>query len=299
MKIDTLMRHFREAYRGVRRNTWMSFAAISAVAVTLFIFGIFLVFAFNVRYMAAELDKQMAVRVALKMELTNDQQNDVVEQVKKMPGVKNAEFIPKAQGLRQMKEQWGKEGDEVFKGLEGNNNPLPDLILVHPANPKELPELAKKLEGIPGVDNAEAGGDVTERLLNASSWFRNIVLVFGLGLAILAAFLISNTIKLTIIARKREIEIMRLVGASNWFIRWPFFIEGAFIGMAGAVFPIILVLATYQVIYSALGGDEASSILKMMPMLSLSAYVAVSIFALGMAIGVWGSILSVRRFLKI
>jgi cell division transport system permease protein len=299
MKIETMMRHFREAYRGVRRNTWMSFAAISAVAVTLFIFGIFLVFAFNVRYMASELDKQMAVRVALSMELTDQQQKDVLEQVKQIPGVKQAEFIPKEQGLKQMKEQWGKEGQEVFQGLEGDNNPLPDLILVHPENPKDLKKLKDELEKLKGVDRAEAGGDVTERLLNASSWFRNIVLVFGLGLAILAAFLISNTIKLTIIARKREIEIMRLVGASNWFIRWPFFIEGAFIGVAGAVFPTIIVLLTYQIVYNTLGGDEASSILKMMPMLSLGAYVAVSIFALGAAIGVWGSIISVRRFLKI
>ncbi len=110
---------------------------------------------------------------------------------------------------------------------------------------------------------------MTEQLLTLSSWIRNIILIFGLGLATLAAFLISNTIKLTIIARRKEIEIQRLVGASNWFIRWPFFIEGAFIGWVGALVPTILVLVLYQVAYTILGAGEAQSILKMMPILSL------------------------------
>jgi len=118
-------------------------------------------------------------------------------------------------------------------------------------------------------------------------------------LAIIAAFLISNTIKLTIDNRQREIEIMRLVGASNWFIRWPFFFEGAFIGIVGSIFPIIICLLMYQAALSVLNAGATFGIFKLMPMLSLSLYVSGSILLLGIAIGVLGSIISVRRFLKV
>ena len=135
-------------------------------------------------------------------------------------------------------------------------------------------------------------------MLDFSSLVRNVVLVFGLGLAVLAAFLISNTIKLTIFARRREIEIMRLVGASNWFIRWPFFIEGAFIGMLGAVFPVIIVLAFYKAALNVLTA-QSYSFIKMLPMMPLSLYVALLTTFLGVLIGVWGSVISIRRFLKV
>jgi cell division transport system permease protein len=301
MKIETMMRHFREAYRGVRRNSWMSFAAISAVAVTLFIFGIFLTFAFNVRYMAAELEKQVAIRASLSPALSNADEQQLLQQIKDLPGVKDAQLVPKAQGLLQMKNEWGPGGEDLFKGLDGDKNPLPDIITVEPKDPQQIMDLKKQLEslGHDKIDSVEAGEGITDRLLNFASVVRNVVLIFGLGLATLAAFLISNTIKLTIIARKREIEIQRLVGASNWFIRWPFFIEGAFIGIVGSIFPVIIVLVLYEVFYNVLGSGNVGAILKLMPILTLGLYVSISIIVLGVVIGTIGSIISVRRFLKV
>src|SRR5690606_41620757 len=109
----------------------------------------------------------------------------------------------------------------------------------------------------------------------------------------------SDLIKLTIFARRREIEIMRLVGASNWFIRWPFFIEGALIGMLGAVFPVIIVLAFYKAALNVLTDGSQYSFIKMLPMMPLSLYVALLTTFLGVLIGVWGSVISIRRFLKV
>ncbi|MFC7439975.1 permease-like cell division protein FtsX [Laceyella putida] len=298
MRIETFLRHFREAYRGVRRNTWMSFAAISAVAVTLFIFGIFLIFAFNVRYMVAELNKQLVIRASLEESITDQQQGELLKQIQGVSGVKSAKLVPKEVGIKRMQADWGEDGKELFEGLD-KDNPLPDVIEIEPQDPKAIKQVEEKVEGFRGVAAADSGDQVTDKLVDLSSFTRNIVLVFGLGLAVLAAFLISNTIKLTIIARKREIEIQRLVGASNWFIRWPFFIEGAFIGVVGAIVPTVIVLTLYQVAYTTLGAGEASSVLKMMPLLSLGTYVALSIFALGAAIGTTGSLISVRRFLRV
>lgn len=298
MKIETMIRHVKEAYRGIQRNVAMSFAAISAVAVTLFVFGIFLIVAFNMRYISSELEKQVAITASLKEGLPEAQVQQLLNQIKADPMQKSAEFVSKEEGLKQMKEQWG-DTDFIQDLSEDGSNPLPDVIRVQPKSAEQIEQLAKKIEGLPNIESVDYGEGVTERLLNFSGWVRNLVLLFGLVLAILASFLISNTIKLTIHNRQREIEIMRLVGASNWFIRWPFFFEGAIIGVVGAIFPIIFCLAMYQAALSVLNAGETFGILKLMPMLSLSLYVAGSIFVLGILIGVAGSVISVRRFLKI
>ncbi|SHE95422.1 cell division transport system permease protein [Seinonella peptonophila] len=298
MKIETLTRHLREAYRGVQRNLAMSFAAISAVAVTLFVFGIFLIVAFNMRYISNELDKQVAITISLKENLGQAKISEMVNKLKADPDQKSVEYVSKEEGLKQIKEQWSDT--QFIEGLsDDGSNPLPDVIRIQPKNPDMTGKMAARFEGMPGVEAVDYGQGVTERLLSFSGWLRNIVLIFGFGLAGLSAFLISNTIKLTIIARHREIEIQRLVGASNWFIRWPFFFEGSFIGVSGAVFPIILVLILYQAALSVINDGPTYGIFKLMPMLSLGPYVGGSILLLGAFIGVTGSIISVHRFLKI
>ncbi|OYD08110.1 permease-like cell division protein FtsX [Paludifilum halophilum] len=297
MKIETMFRHTREAFKSLKRNTWMTFAAVSAVAVTLLIFGIFLVFAFNISYMASELDKQVAIRISLSQTATNDDIDQLREKIENDSAVKSVDFIPKEDGLKRMKEQWG-EDEKFLKGLE-NDNPLPDILEVQAKNPQQTESLANKLSKYNFVEHVDFGQGVTDRLLDLSGWVRNVVLIFGLGLAVLAAFLISNTIKLTIFARRREIEIMRLVGASNWFIRWPFFIEGGMIGVLGAIVPVTVVLLGYNAVIGILGAGEAYSFFKLLGMWPLSLYVAGITIILGVFIGVWGSLISIRKFLRI
>jgi cell division transport system permease protein len=300
MRIDTLLRHLREAYRGIKRNTWMSFAAISAVSVTLFIFGLFLLCTFNLSYMTKQLDKQVAITVSLPMTATEADRVQLEQELKALKGVKKVDFVSKQQGLREMKEDWGEGGDKIFAGFEDKeSNPIPDIFKVQPSHPEEIKTVVEEIKKLqPRVEDVEYAATVTDQLLSFSGVMRNVVLAFGLGLAILAAFLVSNTIRLTIIARRREIEIQRLVGASNWFIRWPFFIEGMFIGIGGAIFPIMIVTILYQAALSILGVGEMS-ILKVMPLSEISLYVGSSILLLGACIGMWGSLISVRRFLRI
>ncbi|TCS95668.1 permease-like cell division protein FtsX [Hazenella coriacea] len=301
MKIDTLLRHIREAYRGVKRNAWMSFSAISAVAVTLLIFGIFLAMAFNVRFMAAQLDTQMAIRASINPGLSNAEMQDLVKQVKQVSGVKDAQFVSKNEGLRQMKQGWGEDGEKFFSGMDGAKNPLPDMVLIIPEKPKQIAQLAGEIEKLQsqGIDQVNFGEGITDKLLEFTDVATVAFLVFAVGLAVLAAFLISNTIKLTIIARQREIEIQRLVGASNWFIRWPFLIEGAFIGVVGAILPTVFVNVLYFFAFDIIGAGEPNAILKLMPVTTLGIWISGSIFVLGVIIGSSGSIISVRRFLKI
>jgi cell division transport system permease protein len=298
MKIETMGRHFREAYRGILKNSWMSFAAMGTVAVTLLIFGVFLIFAFNISYLTKELDKQLAVRASLRDDLTHTQKVTILNKLKQSPLVKKAELVTKDQGLEEMKKSWGDA--QFIEGLKsGDQNPLPDIIRLEPSDPKKLKQLQSESEKIDGILSADSGGGVTQTLLGFSGVVRNVILIFGFTLAILAAFLISNTIKLTIIARRKEIEVMRLVGASNWFIRWPFFIEGAFIGVVGAILPIGILLILYQTFFNVMNSGQAYAVFQMMPVSSLGTYLAVSTFILGATIGISGSVLSVRKFLKI
>jgi cell division transport system permease protein len=298
MKIETLGRHFREAYRGIMKNSWMSFAAVGTVAVTLLIFGVFLIFAFNINYLTKELDKQLAVRASLQDGMPKTKQVEIVNKVKQSPLVKKADLVPKDQGLEEMKKSWGDAN--FIEGLKsGDQNPLPDIIRIEPSDPKKVKELEAPAKNIDGIVAADSGGGVTQTLLGFSGVVRNVILIFGIALSVLAAFLISNTIKLTIIARRKEIEVMRLVGASNWFIRWPFFIEGAFIGVVGAILPIGILLILYQAFFNTVNSGAAYTVIQMMPVSSLGAYLAVSTFILGAIIGISGSLLSIRKFLKI
>lgn len=298
MKIDTFFRHFREAVKSLARNNWMTFAAVSAVSVTLLIFGLFLVFAFNLSFMASELDKQVSIRVSLSPQITADQIDNIRSQIEQDSKVKSVEFISKEEGLQMMKQQWGDD-KEFLEGLE-KDNPLPDTLQIQPSNPQETEALAKDLQqSYPNyIEHVDHGEGVSDRLLNLSAWIRNMVLVFGLGLAVLAAFLISNTIKLTIFARRREIEIMRLVGASNWFIRWPFFIEGGVIGVLGAIVPVTVVLLGYNAVVGILDADKAYSFFKLLGFWDIAFKVTGLTTLLGILIGIWGSLISIRRFLR-
>lgn len=297
MKIETMVRHTQEAFRSLIRNNWMTFAAVSAVAVTLLIFGIFLIFAFNISYMASELDKQVAIRASIVPNATPDDIDQLQNQIDKDNAVKSVDFVSKEEGLKRMKEQWGDD-EKFLKGLE-NDNPLPDTLEIQAKDPQSTQSLAKKIGQYNLVEHVDYGEGVTDRLLDLSSWVRNVVMIFGLSLAILAAFLISNTIKLTIFARRREIEIMRLVGASNWFIRWPFFIEGGMIGILGAIVPVTVVLLGYNAVLQILGAGDAYSFFKLRGMWPLSMYVAGITMVMGVIIGVWGSLISIRRFLRV
>lgn len=296
MKIDTLLRHFREAYRGISKNSWMSFAAIGAVAVTLLIFGIFMIFAINLGSITEEIGKEVSLRATIKSEVKDADAKALVAKIQAIPHVEKAEFIHKDDAVKKLK----KESKEPFMQVleTGEANILPNMIVVAPTDAKYSSQVKADILKNPEFSDVK-DGDIAKGLYEFVTIFKNIVLIFGLALAVLASFLISNTIKLTIIARKREIEVMRLVGASNWFIRWPFFIEGGFIGLIGAIVPIGILLVVYQAFYNFANSGKGVNLLQMVSVGEMGLYLSTTIFLIGTFIGVSGSLLSVRRFLKV
>jgi cell division transport system permease protein len=297
MRIRMIGRHFREGVKNLARNGWMSFASISAVAITLLILGATLVVALNAQQMSNYVAGQVEVNAYLKEGVTADQVQQIQNEVKALPGVASVRYISKEQGLKDLQARLKQYGD-VLAGLSGKN-PIPDRFIVQAENPRQILAIAGEIRALPGVEKVNDGSEYVDKLFRFLDLVRNIGIVFVAGLIVMAMFLISNTIKITIFSRRREIEIMKLVGATNWFIRWPFLTEGIIIGTVGALVPFLIVTYGYHSVFTRFGGTFLALTFPLIPTAELAQKLAVVMFGLGLLIGVWGGVMSVRKFLKV
>ncbi|ACB61870.1 MULTISPECIES: permease-like cell division protein FtsX [Exiguobacterium] len=293
-------RHLREGAKGLVRNGWMTFASVSAVTVTLLLVGIFAMVMFNVNKISDNVEKDVEIQVFVERESDQAKIDAVGKKLEQMPGVESVRYSSKEEELDRFKEQLG-EGSQAYQSVE-KDNPLHDRYIVKATSPNETETIANTVKKMENIDSVEYGEDYVEKMFNFLEGVRIGGIILIVGLTFMAMFLISNTIKVTIFSRRREIEIMRLVGAKNGFIRAPFFIEGLLMGVLGALIPIAVVYFGYEVTYNALQPQLVSlnaSIFTLIPPGELSIQVSVILLALGAFIGVWGSTTSLGRFLKI
>ncbi|WP_239615900.1 permease-like cell division protein FtsX [Cohnella mopanensis] len=305
MRFSTVLRHLREGFKNVSRNGWMTFASMSSIAVSLFILGVFMLLALNVSKLADQLDNQVQINVYLQVDVEQPKAEEIERTIKRIPEVKSVTFVPKAEGLKRFRESMGEEGKAALEGYENENNPLPDAFEVEAFNPQQISFIAKQIEAINLTDPAKSiakvkyGKDTIEKLFSITNAVRNIGIFIVLGLAVMAMFLISTTIKMTIIARRREISIMKLVGAKNSFIRWPFFIEGAIIGFFGSLFSTLILLFGYSQLVKTTSATVGLYMIEFASIDEVRMLVGGTIIALGTLLGVWGSTISVRKYLKV
>jgi len=297
MKIRTLGRHFRQGVKNLNRNGWMTFASVSAVAITLLILGFCLILALNVNHIAVNVEKQVEIRVFMDVLADKKMVSEVESQLREIPQIDTITFVSKEQGLKQLKNSFGEQA-KLFEGLE-KENPLNDSFVVKPKLPQDTAAIAKKIKQFDHVEDVQYGEGTVERLFAVTSTIRNVGILFIIGLAFTAMFLIANTIKLTIVARKREIEIMKLVGATNWFIRWPFFVEGLLMGISGSLIPILLLCVGYYYVVDMVNGQITAFFFNLLPMFPLVYQITAILIGIGAFIGIWGSVVSVRRFLRV
>lgn len=291
-----LMRHLRESLKSLVRNGWMTFASISAVTITLLILGVSLVIAMNAQQMSNTVQGQLEVSVYMKQSITDQQAAQVADQVRKMPGVGSVQLVTKAQGMLLLKHDLAQY-DSVLSGLSAQDT-LPDKLIVKASDPRQTLAVGQEIKALPQVAQVNDGQQVVGKLFRVLDMIRNIGLVFVAALIVMAMFLISNTIKITIFSRRREIEIMKLVGATNWFIRWPFMLESLIIGLVGALIPFGVIVAAYHSLYVRTGGVFAVLMFHLVATPTLAVRLAEVLFAIGVLIGAWGGLMSVRKFLK-
>lgn len=295
MKARTAGRHFRDSLKSISRNGWMTFASVSAVTVTLLLVGVFVMIMMNLSKVADDLEKDVEIKVIV--ELTADEAaiTKLEEEIKNTSGIAEVTFSPKEDELNKLVLDFG-EDLRLFE----QQNPLHNVFYAKAENPQETAAVAKKLDKLDNTFEVKYGEGKIEKLFSFLNTSRNIGLVLILALLFTAMFLISNTIRITIVARRRDIEIMKLVGATNWFIRIPFILEGMWLGILGAIIPITLITILYYNIYNVLGPKLAQG--NLFELLDFSPFiyqVNALILLMGVLIGIWGSFMSVRKFLRV
>ncbi len=291
-----LGRHIKEGLKGLVRNGWMSFASISAVAITLLILGFSLVFMLNANQMSSYVANQLTVTAFLQPKLTDSDGTKVAAQVKKLPGVKSVQVITKEQGMKSLSQKMGQYQD-VLAGMK--ENPLPVKLVVQATDPKQTVTIGNEVKTIAGVQTVYDGENIVSKVFHFLDTVRDIGLVFVLALLFTAMFLISNTIKITILNRRHEIEIMKLVGATNWFVRWPFLIEAILIGAIGTLIPYVVLTWGYHAVYQNLHGAFVGVAFSLIPVATIAGRLAEIMFAIGVFVGLYGGIMSIRKFLRV
>lgn len=297
MKFNTLQRHFRESFKSIARNGWMTFASVSAVTVTLLLVGVFLVIMMNLNHIANNVQNDVEIKVYVDNAADSATKTAIGKKIEGISEVDTVVFSNKQKELNNLIDDLGDNG-EVFKPFE-QDNPLRDAFVIKTKTPQDVVKVAKEIEKIEYVQSVKYGQGYVEKLFDFVSISRNIGIVLIVGLVFTAMFLISNTIKITITARRREIEIMRLVGATNSFIHWPFFLEGLWLGILGSLIPIALIAILYANIYKYAAPHITVKFVELLPSGTFIFQVSAILLLIGAFIGMWGSLISVRKFLKV
>ncbi|ALT80555.1 MULTISPECIES: permease-like cell division protein FtsX [Streptococcus] len=308
--IRNFFRHLWESIKSLKRNVWMTIASVSSVTITLTLVGVFVAVLLNVERIATGIENNIQINVYLDVDSTdnsetttneagetvaNDSYHQVYDQISKISGVKSVTYSSKDEQLKKLQQTYGDD----WSLFDGDSNPLQDVYIVEVDSPSDVKKVAKKIANIEGVESVDYGGSNSEQLFSIAKFIRTWGFAGTILLVVVAIFLISNTIRMTIMSRQRDIEIMRLVGAKNSYIRGPFFFEGAWVGLLGAIVPSIIIYFGYKTVYSSVNPQFEIQGLSLYPINTLLPLVIGGMFLVGIIIGALGSVISMRRYLKI
>lgn len=290
MKIRYFM---SEACKSFWRNSFMSIASIVTVALSFFILGIFAIMVANLDNFADNLENQVQISVYLKDGLTTEQVMGVGKRLKALPEVRQIKFTNKDQAMTELKERM-KDQPGILEALEGKN-PLPTSYEITFTQAGAVKKAAQIVATYPEVESSHYGQEIIEQLLNITRVIRWGGMALIVLLTVATLFIISNTIRLTVFARRKEIGIMKYVGATNWFIRWPFLLEGLLLGFIGGVIADAALVQFYRFVTS-----EIHHSLAFLPLVGMNPFmyqVGIGLLLLSMIIGAVGSTISLKRYM--
>ncbi|MEK5230824.1 permease-like cell division protein FtsX [Lysinibacillus sp. FSL K6-0232] len=294
MTFNTVKRHFRESVKSLGRNSWMTLASVSAVTVTLILVGVFALIMMNLNKVATDLENDVEIKVLIDETADEAAEKALIEKFKTWASISEVTYSTKEDELNKLVKDFGDD----FKLFE-QSNPLRNVIYIKAADPQQTAKVAKEIQKHDYIYDVMYGEGKVEKLFNVLNISRNVGIVLILGLLFTAIFLISNTIRITIIARRDEIEIMKLVGATNSFVRIPFLLEGMWLGILGSIIPIAVVATLYHNIYKIIAPRLQGELVQLLDFSPLVYQVSGLLLLIGVLIGIWGSFMSVRKFLKI
>lgn len=292
-------RNIRDSFRSIFRNFSLSIASISCITITLIVVSLSIILTYNVNNFTASIKKDVTVVIFLDSGVTQEEIKTVEEQIRKIGNLASLEFKSKQQSAQEaMKEE--SIFESIMSDWDDTTNPLLDSFLLKVNDIEELKNTASKIKDIEHVYSVSYGEDMIDQLITVFRVIQKVSLLMVAALVLVTAFLITNTIKLTIFSRKTEIEIMRLVGASNSAIKIPFIIEGLFLGLLGAVVPVILSMYGYTALYNFFGGKLfGSTLAKLVEPTPFIYTLSIILSVIGMLVGMIGSWRASRKYLKI
>lgn len=295
MSLSTKEYFVKETFKSIKRNQLMSLASVSTVALSLLVLGIFMVMVLNTNHVAKFLETQVQISVYMEDSASAEKLTATGKTLQALPGVTSVKAVTKEEALERFKERLGDQANLL--DFIGDENPFPYSFEVNVDNPERINELAPKIDELEGVETAKFAQEVVEHIFQLTKMLRIGGSLLVLALALATLFIIVNTIRITVFARRREVTIMKYVGATDWFIRWPFLLEGMFLGFTGALIATVVISQVYGAIL-----DRVHATLAFFPLLPawpLLVYINITLIVIGTGIGAAGSSISLRKFLKV
>lgn len=285
---------FQEVFRSLKRNSLLNFAAVGTTAISLFVLGVGMLLMINVHHIANTVESNVEIMVYLKDDISEDEASSMEPIFYRVSGVEEVFFIPPDEGL-ELLEGWMGEGSDL--GSLSEENFLPNAYKVKTGDPHEVGDAAAEIERVPGVEKVRYEQGVVEKLFALTNWVRIIGLIVIVLLAASAIFLIATTTRLTFFARSREINIMKYVGATDWFVRWPFLLEGVILGCIGALLTVGILYLSYGMLTVKL--QQTITFLPLVTDSNDMLTIYGVLLGLGVLLGAIGSSISMRKYLRV
>ena len=293
-----LGRSIRDAFKSVFRNFSLSIASISCITITLLIVSVSMILSYNIENIATLIKKDFSIVVFVENDATKEDISKIEKEIGKLDNI--AEYVYESK--EQVAESWKKSSDTfkaIIEGWDENENPLADTFSIKVKDLEKINDTAKQIQKIDKIGLVRYGEGIVEQLLSVLEVVEKFLIGIVVALVLVTVFLVSNTIKITIFSRRKEIEIMRLVGASNLNIKMPFVVEGLFLGFLGALIPILSTIYGYTALYKYVSLENISPFLKLVPPTPFIYIASLILLGIAVIVGMFGSANSVRKYLKI
>ncbi|MFR2571048.1 MAG: permease-like cell division protein FtsX [Clostridia bacterium] len=300
MKYNILGYLIGEGFSNVFKNKKSTGASLMIMCATMIIFGVFLILGENINHFVKEVESAQGIQVFATKEATDDQVKELGENIRKINGVNKIEYKSKEEALNQMKEKFSGNED-LLTGYEGEENIFTASYIVTLTDLNLSTQVQDEISKLDYVKKITSSNETVSTLIDLANGVKIVTGVILVLLVIISIFIIANTIKLTVHARRKEISIMKYVGATNGFIRWPFIVEGMIIGIISSAISIFLVAIAYNCIAEQMVNSDFMKTVGV-SLVSFSDMFSSIIFVymlLGIGIGALGSIISMRKYLKV
>lgn len=300
MRYNVLSYLIGEGFRNFFKNKKSTGASLMIMCATMMIFGLFFLIGENVNYMVKEIEAEQGMQVFMVKDATEEQIQKLGEQIKELDYVAKTEFVSKEQAYNIVKEKYGDYG-RFLEGYTIEKNPFKVSYVVTLTDLSKSEEVRAQIEKLDNVNNIEMRDKTINALVGIANGIRWISAGILVLLIIISIFIIANTIKLTVHARRKEISIMKYVGATNGFIRWPFIVEGILIGIVSAMISILILGVSYNFIVGKIMESSVTSMINitLLQFSDIFGLVVAVYLGLGIGIGCIGSVISMRKYLKV